>query len=92
MHDWISLAHVRWDCKYDVVLVPKYRKKALFGKLRRHGGELLRDLCRQPGVELLESHLMAEHVHMCLRVPPRRILRQYSGTGRDDGARVHQGA
>lgn len=74
MHDWMSLAHVRWDCKYHVVFVPKHRKKALFGKLRRHVGELLRDLCRQPGVQLLEGHLMVEHVHMCLRVPPRMSI------------------
>ena len=74
MLDWMSLAHVRWDCKYHVVFVPKYRKKALFGKLRRHVGELLRDLCRQRGVELLEGHLMADHVHMCWRVPPRMSI------------------
>ena len=71
MHDWTSLSHVRWDCKYHVVFVPKYRKKALFGKFRRQVGEILNDLCRQHGVELLEGHLMSDHVHMCLRVPPK---------------------
>ena len=71
MHDWTSLAHVRWDCKYHVVIVPKYRKKKLYGKIRRQVGEVIRDLCRQRGVELLEGHLMADHVHMCLRVPPK---------------------
>jgi len=74
MHDWMSLAHVRWDCKYHVVFVPKYRKKVLFGKLRRHVGEMLKGLCRQRGVELLEGHLMTDHVHMCLRVPPRMSI------------------
>lgn len=74
MHDWMSLAHVKWDCKYHVVFVPKYRKKVLFGKLRRHVGEMLKGLCRQRGVELLEGHLMTDHVHMCLRVPPRMSI------------------
>ena len=71
MHDWTSLSHVRWDCKYHVVFVPKYRKKALFGKFRRQVGEILSELCRQRSVELLEGHLMSDHVHMCLRVPPK---------------------
>ncbi len=71
MHDWQSLSHVRWDCKYHVVIVPKYRKKALYGKLRRGVGEIIRDLCRQKGIELLEGHLMPDHIHMCLSVPPK---------------------
>jgi len=68
MHDWTSLAHVRWDCKYHVVIVPKYRKKKLYGKVRKRVGEIIQDLCRQRGVELLEGHLMADHVHMCLNL------------------------
>ena len=71
MDDWQSLSHVRWDCKYHVVFVPKYRKKALYGQLRRDMGRILRDLCRQRGVDLLEGHLMPDHVHMCLSVPPK---------------------
>ena len=62
MHDWTSLSHVRWDCKYHVVIVPKYRKKALYGRLRRQVGDIIKDLCRQRQVELLEGHLMADHV------------------------------
>ena len=71
MHDWQSLTHVRWDCKYHVVIVPKYRKKELYGKRRNRIGDVLRDLCRQRGVELLEGHLMPDHVHMCLRIAPK---------------------
>ena len=71
MHDWQSLSHVRWDCKFHVVIVPKYRKKALYGKFRKRVGEVLRDLCRQRGLEVLEGHLMPDHIHMCLRVPPK---------------------
>ena len=71
MHDWASLSHVRWDCKYDVVIVPKYRKKLLYGKIRKRVGEVIRDLSRQRGAELLEGQLMADHVHMCLQIPPK---------------------
>ena len=70
MHEWESLSHVRWDCKYHVVIVPKFRKRTLYGHVKKRAGEILRDLCRQCGVELLEGHLMPDHVHMCLRVPP----------------------
>jgi len=71
MHEWESLSHVRWDCKYHVVFIRKYRKKKLYGKLRNRMGAILHDLCRQKGVELLEGHLMPDHVHMCLKVPPK---------------------
>ena len=71
MNDWQSLSHVRWQCKYHVVIVPKYRKKVLYGQLRRQVGEILRDLCRQRTVELVEGNLMADHVHMCLSIPPK---------------------
>ena len=71
MHEWQSLSHVRWDCKYHVVFAPKYRRKALYGKLRRKVGEILRELCRQRGVELVEGNLRPDHVHMCLSVPPK---------------------
>ena len=71
MHDWQSLSHVRWDCKYHVVIVPKYRKKRLYGKFKRRVGEIIRDLCRQKGVEVVEGHLMPDHVHMCLSIPPK---------------------
>ena len=58
MHDWESLSHVRWDCKYHVVIVPKYRKRALYGKIKRDAGVILRDLARQKGIEIIEGHLM----------------------------------
>ena len=71
MHDWQSLAHVRWECKYHVVIVPKYRKKNLYGKFRARVGQIIKDLCKQRGVELIEGHLMPDHIHMCLSVPPK---------------------
>ena len=71
MHEWQTLSHVRWDCKYHVVITPKYRRKALYGKLRGKVGEILRELCRQRGILLVEGNLRPDHVHMCLAVPPK---------------------
>ena len=71
MHEWQSMSHVRWDCKYHVVIIPKCRRKLLFGKLRKQIGPILRDLCRQKGIDLVEGHTMPDHVHMCLSIPPK---------------------
>jgi putative transposase len=70
-HDWQSLSHVRWECKYHVVIIPKYRKRVFYGKLRRQLGPILREVWRQKGIELLEGHCMPEHVHLCLEIPPQ---------------------
>ena len=67
MHDWKSLTHLRWDCKYHVVIVPKYRKRRLYGKFRQAVGDILRELCRQKRVDVLEGHLMSDHIHMSER-------------------------
>jgi len=92
MHDWQSLSHVRWDCKYHVVFVPKYRKKTLYGKVRKRVGSILQDLCRQRGVELLEGHLMRDHVHMCLSVPPKYSVAFVVGFLKGKSAvRIHRG-
>ena len=74
MQEWQSLSHVRWECKYHVVIVPKYRKRVLYGRMRRQVGEVLKDLCRQREVEFLEGHLCPDHVHMCLRIPPKHSV------------------
>ncbi len=71
MHDWKSLSHARWDCKYHVVIIPKYRQRKLYGKFKTAVGDIIRDLCRQRGIELLEGHLRPDHVHMCLSIPPK---------------------
>jgi putative transposase len=62
---------VRWDCKYHVVILPTYRRKVLYGKLRRQIGAVLRDLCRQRGIELVEGHAMPGRIHLCLSIPPQ---------------------
>jgi len=71
MKDWKSQAHVKWECKYHVVILPKYRKKVLYGKVRRRIGEILRDLCREKGAQLEEGKSMPDHIHMFLSVPPK---------------------
>ena len=71
MHEWQSLSHERWECKYHVAIIPKYRRKVLYGRLRRRIGPIPRELCRQRGIELLEGHAMPDHVHLCLSIPPK---------------------
>ena len=71
MNDFESLSHVRWECKYHVVFIPKYRQKVIYGKLRIAIGRILRDLCEQKGVELVEGHALSDHVHLCLKIPPK---------------------
>ena len=63
MREWQSQAHVKWYCRYHVVIVPKYRRKSMFGVIRRDIGEILKELCRRFEVELVEGHLMPDHVH-----------------------------
>ncbi len=71
MSDWQSQSHVKWYCRYHVVRVPKYRKKAIYGVLRKEIGGLLKDLCLQFGVELVEGHAVPDHIHLCLSIPPK---------------------
>jgi putative transposase len=71
MKEYQSLSHTRWDCKYHVVFIPKYRKKAIYGALRKHLGEIFRELAKQRECKVVEGHLMIDHVHMCLSVPPK---------------------
>ena len=68
MREWKSQSHVKWYCKYHIVFSPKYRKKAMYGSLRKGVGRILRELCKQTGVELVEGHAMSDHVHVCLSI------------------------
>ena len=74
-----SLNHTKWDCKYHVVFIPKFRRKALYGELRRHMGELFHELARQKDCRIEEGHLMADHVHMLLSIPPKYSVSQVVG-------------
>ena len=66
-----SLSHSKWDCKYQVVFVPKRRRKAIFGQARRQLGVIFHALARQKECQIIEGHLMPDHVHMCIAIPPK---------------------
>ncbi len=66
-----KLSPVKWECKYHIVVVPKYRRKVLFGKTRKRIGKIYRQLCRQKGVEMLEGKALPDHIHMVLSIPPK---------------------
>jgi len=91
MKDWRNQAHVRWDCKYHVVICPKYRKRKLYGRRRRSVGEILRDLCRQKEIELVEGKAMPDHVHMLLSIPPKYSVAMTLGYLKGKSAiRIHR--
>jgi putative transposase len=91
MKDWKSQAHVKWECKYHIVVLPKYRKKVIYGKLRRKIGEIFRELCRQKGVELVEGNALPDHIHMLLSVPPKYSIAMTIGYLKSKSAiRIHR--
>ena len=79
MREFKSLSHTRWDCKYHVVFIPKMRKKVLYGPIRKHLGEIFHELAKHKDVEILEGHLMPDHVHMCLSIPPKYAVSSIVG-------------
>ncbi len=74
-----SLSHTRWECKYHVVFIPKYRRKTLYFELRRHLGEVFRKLAERKESEIEEGHLLADHVHMLIAIPPKYSVSQVIG-------------
>ena len=91
MKDWRSQAHVKWDCKYHVVVVPKYRKRVLYGNVRKEIWEILKDLCIQQGVILVEGKSMPDHIHMLLSVPPKFSIAMVIGFFKGKSAiRIHR--
>ena len=91
MKDWQSQAHVKWECLYHVVIIPKYRQKAFYGKLRKQVGDILRDLCRQKGIGLMEGNAMPDHIHMLLSIPPKYSVAMTLGYLKGKSAiRIHR--
>lgn len=74
-----SLAHTRWNCKYHLVFTPKYRRKVIYGQLRRDIGKILRKLCEMKEVEIVEAHAMPDHIHMLVRIPPKLSVSGFMG-------------
>jgi putative transposase len=79
MYDEQSLSHTKWDCKYHVIWIPKYRKKSIFGDLRKYLGEIFRELAKQKECTVIEGHLMPDHVHILLSIPPKYSVAQIVG-------------
>jgi putative transposase len=79
MSDYGSLAHSKWDCKYHIVFIPKYRKKKLFCQVRRYLGDVFHELARQKSSKIVEGHMMPDHVHMCVSIPPKHSVAQVIG-------------
>ncbi|WP_092213607.1 IS200/IS605 family transposase [Desulfoluna spongiiphila] len=79
MKDYRSLKHSKWYCKYHVVWIPKYRKKVIYGQLRKELGSILHELARQRECVIEEGHLMPDHVHMLISIPPKYSVSQVIG-------------
>jgi putative transposase len=79
MDAYRSLSHTVWDCKFHIVFIPKCRRKTLYANLRRHLGGVFRQLASQKGCEIVEGHLMPDHVHMMVAIPPKLAVSQAVG-------------
>ena len=79
MTTYESLNHSKWDCKYHVVFIPKCRKKALYGKIRKYLGTVFHELASQRGSEILEGHMVQDHVHMLIKIPPKYAVSEIIG-------------
>jgi putative transposase len=79
MEDEQSLRHTRWECKYHVVWIPKYRRKTVYGQLRKYLGEVMRRLAIQRESDIIEGHLMPDHIHMLISIPPKYSVSQVIG-------------
>lgn len=79
MKDYQSLNHRRSDCKYHVVFIPKRRKKTIYGSIRKHLGRVLHELARQKESAIVEGHLLPDHIHMCVSIPPKYAVSNVIG-------------
>ena len=74
-----SLAHTKWMCKYHIVFTPKYRRKIIYNKLRKDIKEIIRDLCKWKGIEIIEGHMMLDHIHLLVSIPPKMSVSSFMG-------------
>ena len=79
MNDTKSLSHSKWNCKYHIVFAPKYRRQVVYGKLKVDIGKILRTLCEQKGVEIIEAEACPDHIHMLLSIPPNVSVSSFIG-------------
>ena len=74
-----SIAHTRWNCQYHIVFIPKYRKKVIFNEVRKDLGQILRKLCEQKNVEIIEAEACKDHIHLLVSIPPYLSVAQFMG-------------
>ena len=74
-----SLSHSKWRCKYHIVFAPKYRRQEIYGKIKADIGQILRKLCEQKGVEIIEAQACTDHIHMMVSIPPNLSVAQFVG-------------
>lgn len=79
MSEYHSLSHSKWNCKYHLVFIPKKRRKAFFGSIRKEVGSIFRELAQQKGCNIIEGHTMPDHVHICLEIPPKYAVSSIIG-------------
>lgn len=79
MKDIASLCHSSWDCKYHIVWIPKCRRKAMFGPIRKYLGEIFHELAKQKESKILEGHVAVDHVHIYISIPPKYAVAQVVG-------------
>ena len=78
-NDTYSLSHTSWKCQYHIVFAPKYRRNAIYGKLKKDIGAILRELCERKHVGIIEAHAMADHIHMLVEIPPNQRVSDFMG-------------
>ena len=74
-----SLSHSKWRCHYHIVFAPKYRRQAIYGKIKADIGKIIRQLCDQKGIEIIEAELCPDHIHMLISIPPKYSVAQIMG-------------
>ena len=74
-----SLAHTKWMCKYHIVFIPKYRRKIIYKQIKADIQQIIRDLCKWKGIEIVEGHMMPDHIHLLLSIPPKYSISSIMG-------------
>ena len=74
-----SLTHTKWKCQYHIVFIPKYRRKTMYGRVKEDIREILRTLCRYKKIEIIEGAVCADHVHLCVSIPPKISVSEFMG-------------
>ena len=79
MKDTNSLSHSKWNCKYHIIFSPKYRRQAIYGKIKSDIGKILRQLCEWKGITIIEAEVCSDHIHMLIEIPPKNSVANVMG-------------